>query len=381
MAVVGALSVSQAELRRHPLRTFALALAVGAALSIVLLLQGFHSGLIEQLRQMVLGRGADLVVVQAGIANFVAARSKLPQTSRGEVEAVAGVDSADPMMLVPVIFDRQGRKAPIFFLVYDQKGGPSRLLSGHHPREPGDVIADEALAAMFQLRLGDDVTVSDYEFRIAGIAERASAMFTSVMFVTYDELIDFYFGSDLMGDMATLPLLSFLLVDIDEDADIDAVRTRLEETIPSIDVFLPEELGERDANMGRALFGPVIGVLIVISYLITLAVIGMILYANASGRSRSYGVLMALGFAPRTLLSGMIAESLCVAALAIPLAILIASGVGAAIESQAPLYLITVLDPAPLARAIAGAFALSIAGSALAYGRIAGLDPASAFRS
>jgi ABC-type antimicrobial peptide transport system permease subunit len=375
----GSWSVSGAELLRYPLRTLFLSLAVGAALSIVLLLEGFFTGLLDQMKQMVLRPGADLIAVQPGVTNFIAARSKLPQDSRDAIEAIEGVHSAEPMMLLPVIFDRLGRKAPIFFFVHERRGGPTQLTAGRHPQAPTEVVVDGSLASMFELRPGDEVSVLNYGFRVVGINEPTPAMFTSVMFLSYDELLDFYFSSDLMGDVASMPLLSFLLIDLETGAARDSIRRSLETAIPSIDVYTPEELGERDAIMGRGLFGPVLTVLICISYLITLAVIFMILYANASGRSRTYGVLMALGFRNKQLFAGLALESLGVTVLAIPLAIAIAALVAAVIEASVPLYKISILQTVPIARSTLASLILALIGSALAYRQISRLDPAAAF--
>lgn len=82
-------------------------LAIGAALA-VLLLESFMQRLLGQLRNVVLARGGDLIVTQAGVADFVASRSALPQSSRAATEVINGVDTAHPMALVPVIYQRGG---------------------------------------------------------------------------------------------------------------------------------------------------------------------------------------------------------------------------------------------------------------------------------
>jgi ABC-type antimicrobial peptide transport system permease subunit len=374
------LGVTRAELQRHPSRSAFLALAVGSALSIPLVLEGFHSGVVEQLRQTVLQRGADLIAVQAGVTNFLATRSRLPQLSRGAVEAVSGVRNADPLTLLPVIFEHEGRQAPIYLMVYDQSGGPGELLSGHLPREPTEVVVDISLAAMFGLSPGDPLTISDFSFRIAGVTANAAAFFASAVFVTYDDLIDFYFASDVMGDIATVPLLSYLLIELEEEADLSVVQSALERAVPSIDAYLPENLAENDAEMGRALLGPVIGVLISLSYLISLMVIGMILSANARARRHAYGVLMALGFRRRQLIAGLATEGLAITAAAIPIAVILASGLAPVIEAQAPLYLLPILEPVSLTRSGIAALGLALVSTGWAYGAMARLEPAVAFR-
>ena len=100
------LRLSRAGLTRTPARSLFVALAVGSSLSVVLLLEGFQTGLYAQMERVVLRRGADLIVAQAGVATFVASRSKLPQTSRKQVESVSGVAGAYPVTMVPIIFEK-----------------------------------------------------------------------------------------------------------------------------------------------------------------------------------------------------------------------------------------------------------------------------------
>jgi hypothetical protein len=71
-----------------PLRSLLTCGAISSALALILLLEGFQSGLLIQLKNVALNRGADLIVAQSGVSNFVASRSLLPQLSRERIEAV-----------------------------------------------------------------------------------------------------------------------------------------------------------------------------------------------------------------------------------------------------------------------------------------------------
>ena len=92
------------QLKHEANRTLLTLLAIAAALAVILLLEGFQTGLVQQLGRVALNRGADLIVSQAGVNNFVASRSLLPQLSRQRIEAIDGVSIASPIIMVPVIF-------------------------------------------------------------------------------------------------------------------------------------------------------------------------------------------------------------------------------------------------------------------------------------
>ncbi len=362
-------------------RTVFVCLAIAASIALILVLEGFQQGLFAQLHNVVTNRGGQLIVTQAGVRNFVASRSVLPQMSRAQIEAIEGVEQANPMTLVPVIFERHGRKTPIFFTVYDTLGGPARLVAGKQISGPRQIVIDQSLVAQHDLKLGDQLVISGFAFTIVGLTRQAAAMFTSFSFITYDDLLDFYFESDIVGDIMSLPLVSFYILELTPGAEVQQVRRQIEAQVPEVDVFLPQELAGNDENLGRTLFGPVMAALISISYLICLLVIGIIMFAAIYARRRCLGVLKALGFATPQLALTLLLEAFMLTALAIPLGFLLAELTGWLVESMAPLYLIKIMTPLPVIRTILAAFALAAMGALLPVRLIAGLEPAMVFRT
>jgi len=370
------------QLVHEPFRTMITTITIAGALAVILLLEGFLSGLYIQLKNVSLNRGADLIVAQSGVSNFVASRSLLPQLSRRRIEAIEGVVEAHPFIMVPVIYEKAGyRKSPIFFVVYDTAGGASSIIGGRTVSKPRDIVIDESLAVLYDLNVGDPFVVADYEFRIAGIAEHASAMFTAFSFINYDDMIDFFFDSDLIGDISNFPLLSYLLVELEPGVDKNIIAAKIEQVESDADVFTPEKLSDNDVELGKTLFGPVMGVLIAAAYGIALLVVGMIMFAAVHARLANFGVMKALGFPNHALAKGMILESVVMMLLAFPLAILIAQFGSWVVETNVPLYLVPVMEVAPLARTFVAAVVLGMVGAYLPYRLIAKLDPAIVFRS
>jgi len=369
------------QLLHEPFRTVLTGVAMAAALSVVLLLEGFMTGLLVQMDGIAMHRGADLIVAQEGVRNFVGSRSLLPQLARQEVEDIKGVKAAHPITMLPVIYKKEGyRQAPVFFVVYDTGGGPYNIKEGKLSREPRQIVIDESLAVVYDLKVGDKFVVSDFEFQISGIAKQASALFTAFAFIYYDDMIDFFFDSDLVGDVSNLPLLSFLLVELEEGTNKTMIAAEIEQLVKEADVFMPEEIAANDVQLGRALFGPVMNVLIAGGYLITLLVVGMIMFAAVQSRMRSFGVIKALGFNNRDLIKGMVMESLIMMLLAFPLSILFAGIVSWVIEIRIPLYLVPVTDVPTLLRTFTGAMVVALLGACLPFRTIAKLDAAVVFR-
>lgn len=355
--------------------------AVAAMIGAVLVIQGFQVGIYWQLPGLVLGRGGDLIVAQSGIANMIAARSTLPQRARDRVEAIEGVRTAHPLTAISVIYEKHRRKTPMIVLVFDTAGGPRNLIAGRMPKGSRDIVIDRSLARIHGLQVGDPIVISEYEFRIAGITDGSVAFFTPFAFVTYDGMIDFYMESKVVGDITTFPLLSFLIVELKKGADRRSVAARIEANVPDADVFAPGVLAANDRKLGRAMLGPVFGLITTVSYIIGVMVIGLIMFASVNARRRSLGVLKALGFTTRQIGWSVLFEAAIITLLAFPLGVGIAWLVAMVIDSAAPLYTIRFADPAALLWTAAGCSVFALLGSLVPVRVIAKVEPAVVFRS
>lgn len=375
------LALTFRQLRLDAVRSILTVLAVAAVVAEILILEGFLAGLYFQLRQAVLNRGGDLIVTQAGISNFIATRSILPQTARLDVEAVEGVRVAHPLTGISVIYERGGRRTPIMILVYDTAGGPTKIVSGEAVNADRGIIIDRALAVKYDLSPGDPMTISDFVFTVSGVSTDSAAFLTPFAFITYDDLIDFYFESDVAADIATFPLLSFLLVETDPGADVAAVAERIDKQVGVADVFLPSALALRDEILGREMLGPILGLLLVVSYGIGVLVVGMFMFVAIRGRLWDFGVLRALGFRTRSLSFAVVVEAAFLTLLALPVGVVLANLAAQAIQAEAPVYLVLATEPAGIARTAIAALAFSALGALVPVRAIHGIDPAVVFRS
>lgn len=369
------------QLRLDHVRSLLTGAALAAVVAAILMLEGFYAGLIAQLGNTVLDRGGDLIVTQSGVSNMTATRSILPQFARQEVEAVHGVTAAHPLTGIPLIYTEGQSSTPIFLLVYDLNGGPKRLVSGHLPEAPRDIIIDRSLAIKYGLLPGDSLKLSGFEFRVSGVSEGEAAFFTPFGFAHYDDLIDFYLESDVAADISTFPLLSFLLVDVASGIDVRDVAQEIESNLDEGDVFLPRELAAEDEDLGRVLFGPVFKLLISVGYLVGILVTAIIMFATINARRKDFGVLKALGFGQSYLTSIVLLEAVVLVLASFPLGVVLASLVARAVEATMPLYLILAIEPAPILRTLAGSLIFAVLGAMTPIRLIRRLDPSMIFRS
>lgn len=97
------------------------------------------------------------------------------------------------------------------------------------------------------------------------------------------------------------------------------------------------------------------------------------MFAAVHARLRNYGVMKALGFPNASLVKEMLLESVVVTLLAFPLAIALAALGAWVIEVRVPLYLVPVIETAPLIRTLIAALVLGAIGAYLPYRFIAKL--------
>ncbi len=368
------------QLRLEAVRTLLTSFALGDVFAVILVLGGFELGQYAQLQKAVLDRGADLIVAQAGVSNMIAVRSTLPQLSRRHVEAVDGVSSAHPLTALPVIYEHGEEKTPLYLLVFDSLGGPPQIWKGRSIQEEREIIIDVALARKYGMSPGDNLEIADFEFIIAGVTQNTAAFFMPFIFVSYDTLIDFYLESDVVADLSTFPLLSFLLIELAPNADPEVVAQRIELSVESVDVFTPQQMAMHDENMGRGILGPIMGLLVIVAYIIGLLVVGLIMHADVSSRIRSFGVLKALGFDQRMLSKAVFIQTLLLLLIAFPLGIFLAIGLATFIHWAMPLYLVLVTEPVLLMKTLFAGFVFAFIGAIAPVRLIAHVDPLLVFQ-
>jgi putative ABC transport system permease protein len=174
--------------------------------------------------------------------------------------------------------------------------------------------------------------------------------------------------------------LSFLLVETEPGTDLATIAARIEQRVKVADVFLPATLAARDEGLGREMMGPILGLLLVVSYGIGVLVVGMFMFVAIRGRMRDFGVLKALGFRSRSLSVAALFEAVLLTLLALPVGIVIAHAVAGIIHANAPVYLILATEPEGITRTAIAALAFAAIGALVPVRAITRIDPAVVFR-
>ena len=354
--------------------------AVAAAVALVLIFEGFRVGLYAQVRAFPAGLPADLVAVQAGVANVLGARSVLPQGARRAIQGIQGVKIAHPLGGLPLIYVPGERRSPVYVVAYDTAGGPRHIVAGREISEPNEIIVDAALAQRYRLGPGDRVDFLGHAFTIAGLSGDGTNFFDPYVFVRLVDMIDLFLAGDLPEEVASGAALSFLLIELEPGSDRNAVRAEIERRVESVDVFTPEELAANDVRRVQGFMGPSLNLLVGISYGVAVLVVAATLYGSILARRREFAIMKALGASRGWLRWDVLGESLVVSLVALGIGCALATGFAHFLGWAMPMYRVEPLQGRVVLRTAVGIMTMACFGAWLPIRMVARVDPALVFR-
>jgi putative ABC transport system permease protein len=354
--------------------------AVASALALVLVFDGFRSGLYAQARALPESWQVDLVAVQAGVENVLAARSVLPQRARRDIEAVPGVAAVHPLGGMPAIYADRGVSTPVYVIAYDTGGGPGALAAGHAIREPGEIVVDRALAARYRLQPGDRVQFLGYGFRVAGIDAGPTNAFNPYVYVRMGDLVDLYLSGALPEDVELEKTLGFLLIEVAPGASVDQVRAAVEDAVAAVDVWTPAQLAEADVRVMDDFMGSAMALLVTVARVAGILVVGLTIYGSVVARERDFAILRALGVRRAALGRQVAVESVAVGIAAFAVAIAVAWALAGAVEAAAPRYAVLPLETPVLLRTALAGGVMAVLGALGGIRRALLVDPMLVFR-
>ena len=267
-----------------PKRLAVTLLGVGAAIGLVLLLQGLWNGQLVQITAYEDNAGADLFVAQSGTESILGDRSMVPLAALEELAEVPQVQQADPVHIHYTVFDLHDEKEFVLLVGSDPTGlgGPWELSDGRAPTAIGEAVLDRTFAEEHDLKVGIEFAMGGRAFRTVGLSEGTRSWMTSLVFVTTETAEEMTGG----GENAT-----FLLVRTSEpDAAAAAIQDRT-----GLDPISPATLADNDREILAGIMeGPVL-LMIGIAFAAATLVVALTVYSGVIERIREYGIVKAMG--------------------------------------------------------------------------------------
>jgi len=351
---------------------FALSVAgVALAITLILILKAFLTGMNRQITSYLGHAPGSLIVAQQGVGNLLGATSILPAGSEASAEAEPGVAEAIPILSQFVILDLHGKKQPAYLVGYDpeQGGGPWQIAEGRAPNGEEEVVFDRVLAGRHDIVLGDSLEILGEKFTVVGLSEGTTSWMTSFLFLRLSAAERLLRAPDAR---------SFLLVSLDESLALEQVRGRLSD-LPGMDAFLLEEMKANDLRLFARIFSAPLRLMVGIAFLIGVMVVGMVIYTATVERQREYGVLKAVGARNRVLYQVVGAQALLASASGAVLGVVLAYAMSKLIMALRPQFLLA-LEPSDALRAVGLSLVMALAAAFIPARLIGRLEPAAVFR-
>jgi putative ABC transport system permease protein len=337
-------------------------------------LRALYWGVIDEATRYVRSSGADLWVAQAGTpGDFLQSRSILPLDIQPGIEGVRGVTHVSPLLSRPVGIHLGHRDADLFLLgiaAGSQVGWPSAIRNGRIVPGPGEVVVDRVFAKNFGIHAGDVLPIGANGLKVAEVVSGGNAFAYQFAWAN---------ASDVTALSGAQGFTSYFLVTT-QGGDAKAVGQRIVSTVPDTQVFVGQELADKNADNLRQGFLPVLLVLVVVAFVVGTAIIGLIIYTATVEKTREYGVLKAIGFSNRRLYAVVFQQSLLAATAGFVAGCLLSVVLGPAIERIVPVF-VTEIRWGDILFAGVGALGMAIVASFVPARPMARLDPAEVFRA
>jgi len=354
---------------------FRLALSIGGvalAMMLVVLLNGFQSGVFQQVTAYLDHTPADVVVAQEDVTTMLGATSLLPASAADLTHGVPGIEQVIPIVSRFIILDIHEKKVVAYMVGYEPKvgGGPWALKAGRLPQGDREVVVDWVMAETHNFRLGDTLEILEEEFTIVGLSEGTNSWMASFIFIEKR-------AAERL--LLTPEATSFLFLTFEPDADAAAVEARLRRRLREAEILPVAVIKQNDVALLVKVFATPLRLMVAIAFAVGTAILGMIIYTATVERLREYGVLKAVGAKNRHLYGLVTQQGLVIALAGVILGIGLAWLAGQGIMRAFPKFLV-ILEPGSMLTAASVGLLMGLLAALLPARYVGGLDPARVFR-
>jgi putative ABC transport system permease protein len=265
--------------------------------------------------------GADVVVVPRGSVTGVegalllgnATNTYMPRGVVDEVRMVPGVAQASPQLYLTSMANSSCCSVSTMFMFAFDPVTDFTIEPWLKDKLGSDLQVGQAVggADVFVPEGDDKIKLYGYDFDLVGNLERTGTNLDQTLFMTFPSAFEMQRISQTKAKMA-LPVLSetasSVLVKVDEGADRAAVANAIAAAIPEVDavpsVQMFSSYGDQISGVLRTLI-----VIVVLTVVLSLALMAVIFWMSVNERSRQIGVLRALGATQRYVLLAYMTEA------------------------------------------------------------------------
>lgn len=353
----------------RPLRSAISAIAIAVEVTLILVIVGLTTGILNDSKTRQVGVGFDIMVRPPGssfimgvtgspvpikvadllrkVPHVVAVAPVVTQisTSGGTVEVLYGIDLAS----------------------FESMGGPFHYLKGGPFQGPDDIIVDDFYAESKNVKVGDTMEALNHDFRVVGIVEHGKGARKFMPIATVQ---------DLVGAQGKA---SIFYVKLDDPANAGVVAADIKR-IPGMEKYGVQSLQEWLSLMtpdNLPGFSTFIDVVIGVALCIGFIVIFQAMYTAVMERTREIGILKSLGASKGYIVQVILRETLLMALVGVVLGIVFSLATAEGIRIKFPTLRVLITNTWIL-KATLIAFAGALLGAVYPAFKAAQKDPVDA---
>jgi putative ABC transport system permease protein len=330
-------------LRHRWVRTLLSALVIGVQVMSILTLVGLSRGLLRESAARQKGTGADIVLrSDTGGATISFNTGQVPEKFVSLVAQQPHVAQAMGVLVqgVELVTTVQG----VNIDQLEKMSGGIRLLAGHLPQSPDDLLVDRYYAQQNHLRVGQKWKLINHDFTACGIMQGGVLGRLIVPLTTLQNLT------------SNSGKVSQIFVKLDNPALTDQEVKSLDQLLKgnmkaiSMEAFL-SQFSINNIPELQVFIRVITGLAVLVGFL----VVFLSMYTAVVERTREIGILKALGAKPRTIVDILVREALALAALGCVIGIVLSFFARSLITALKPasLQIVSVPDWWPWAAVIA----------------------------
>ncbi len=315
----------------RPLRTLITVVAVGIEVSLVVIIVGLTTGLLQESAKRIEGVGADLML-QPPASGFMMSFSSAPMPIkiRDKLEEIPHVEAVAPVL---TLFNTTGGMDVVYGIELESFTAVSRgfvFLEGGPFAQPGDILVDDWYAAAKNLKAGDTLRVLENEFTVRGIVEHGKG---SRLFAPIERL------QELSGarDKA-----SIFYIRLDDPKNIDAVSQEIRTLFPRNTLRPIHEYMSMMTSSRLPGLDTFVNSMIALAVVVGVLVIFLSLYTTILERTREIGILKALGMSNAGIVKLVLRESLLLCAVGAAIGIALSYAAAAGLKHMFPTITILI---------------------------------------
>ena len=352
----------------RPLRSAISAIAIAVEVTLILVIVGLATGILNDSKQRQEGIGADVMVRPPGSSFIMGVTGSPVSVKVGDILAkVPHVVAVSPVVTqistagtVEVVYG-------IDLHSYESLGGPFHYLKGGPFQGPDDIIVDDFFAESKNVKVGSILEVLNHDFRVVGIVEHGKGARKFMPIATVQ---------DMIGAQGKASIF-YLKLDDPRNADDVAARIKL---IPGMEKYGVQSIQQWLSLMTTSNFpglSTFIDVVIGVAVCIGFIVIFQAMYTAVTERTREIGILKSLGASKGYIVQVILRETLLMALAGVVLGITLSLATAEGIRHKFP-TLRVLITHGWILRATAIAFAGAFLGAIYPAIKAAQKDPVDA---